>query len=562
MPPKNKEKNQKPPNNNDLVIRFVKKLNQEKILKKTLSEFGEKETLCEKIDFVLDYLEKFNLLPTFIEDKKSNERAARLRKRTNKKLSTNFVEALESYCNTIALAEPGTLTLGLAFAKRSEALEKLKRDQDALDDIENALQYTDVGEMRDPLVDRKEKILKLLEVRDGPKAYHKPIPVIEEKKRNLQIECATNSVKIVSNSMYGRCVVATKDIEMGELIAVEKATYSILNELKWCHCHHCLELNYCMLPCDKCTLALFCSNQCKEDAKKYHDYECPILATLHSLNIANRLLPLRIAILLKDEYHQLKEKLMKKEPVYRSNRYKEIHFLVTHLEIRSTSNLLEKAATSAILFHVLKENTDFFKDADGAYINSFKETLMHTALIMSINFHQIRELSTEKGDKGYSFGTIGAGAFNFMSLINHSCAPNCCRFNYGNTNVLKAILSIKKGEQLFESYRVNYTIFERTERQEVLKKEYFFDCKCPACTRKWPKVDNMPRFNLTPDYRLTEKVINEALEKILSESTSGAKIFESNIPCHDFFHFQQLIIECNSLMGNVRRPVNLDEFYK
>lgn len=58
--------------------------------------------------------------------------------------------------------------------------------------------------------------------------YNKPMPEISEKDRNALIESAANSVKVEYSEALGRCVVATRDLEPGEIIAVEKAFCSLL----------------------------------------------------------------------------------------------------------------------------------------------------------------------------------------------------------------------------------------------------------------------------------------------------------------------------------------------
>lgn len=53
---------------------------------------------------------------------------------------------------------------------------------------------------------------------------------------------------------------------------------------------------------------------------------------------------------------------------------------------------------------------------------------------------------------GYEIVEIGAGAYAFMSLLNHSCAPNVVRHCHGNTIVLRAIRPIEDGQQLYDNY--------------------------------------------------------------------------------------------------------------
>lgn len=68
------------------------------------------------------------------------------------------------------------------------------------------------------------------------------------------------------------------------------------------------------------------------------------------------------------------------------------------------------------------------------------------------------------------------------SYINHSCIPNVTVLHKDNTTVVKSILPIKKGEQLFISYMVNDD-FEGsiTDVNEKLERIYGFRCECFIC---------------------------------------------------------------------------------
>lgn len=46
----------------------------------------------------------------------------------------------------------------------------------------------------------------------------------------------------------------------------------------YAYCSHCLAFTWASIPCDHCSLSMFCSEKCKDDAwQKYHEIECKIL---------------------------------------------------------------------------------------------------------------------------------------------------------------------------------------------------------------------------------------------------------------------------------------------
>lgn len=250
----------------------------------------------------------------------------------------------------------------------------------------------------------------------------------------------------------GRHVVATKNIAVGDVIAIEEPFAKILlPEQAFSYCHNCLELCYTLVPCNKCTNALFCSNKCKDLAlTAYHKYECPILPAMVSMGFTKfHLLALRIAICAKKDYSAIGSCFSRSdEGIYRSGRYREIHQLIANTEQRSTADLFERSVTAALLYNLVKERTEFLADVDP---KTFQELLMLHLQTGPSNFHETSEL-TGTADGLYAPTEIGAAAYAFLSLLNHACSPNVVRHCHGVITVLRALRPILKGEQLFDNY--------------------------------------------------------------------------------------------------------------
>ncbi|KAL3268767.1 hypothetical protein HHI36_007867 [Cryptolaemus montrouzieri] len=427
-------------------------------------------------------------------------------------------------------------------------------------DIARALQSKYPESLQPKLLERR-KSAELLKLKQEKTPYHQEKPFIDEQNLNPLIECASNSVGIIFNAKLGRHIIATKDIEIGEVIAVEKPAFSALTDEKWCHCHHCLTLCYCLIPCESCTQALFCSDACKDNAKVYHNFECHILATISTLDIVpSRVLPLRISIIVKNGYQDIMSGCddLSNEKLYRSGRYREIHNLVTNLESRSASNLFERVAMTAIFYYLVKQYTDFFKGEDEGCEDTFKTVLLHLLQVSACNFHEINETERNPLTQVYELKTVGAGAYSFLSLFNHSCSPNVGRICYGTTIVLLASESIKKGDQLFENYGYHHAMHSRAERRSALKIQYFFDCACRACENDWGTYDTLPQIDFDMSILMLnfEKLANadvETARKIAPDVKKVVKKLEKHIPCKNLCEAQELLKQCFSVHGNLRR---------
>lgn len=68
------------------------------------------------------------------------------------------------------------------------------------------------------------------------------------------------------------------------------------------------------------------------------------------------------------------------------------------------------------------------------------------------NFHGICGWSLKKYENQFP-QMIGIGCYPFISLINHSCAPNVNRIYVEDKMMLLVERPIKKGEQLFDCYK-------------------------------------------------------------------------------------------------------------
>lgn len=288
------------------------------------------------------------------------------------------------------------------------------------------------------------------EINQSTEGYYQEISEIQDEFMNPTIQSASLAVDIKFSDSLGRHVVATEDIEIGDIIAIEKPFCSVLVDAFTTHCHECFQLCYNPLPCSGCTQALFCSEDCMSTAEKYHTYECPILKTIIDMGLDKmKTIALRIALSVRSEYI---EDLMRVDlnagDIYRSDRYKEIHNLIGNTEMRTVSDLFCRATAAAVLYHLVKNSGVVFNNETDE--RNFREALLLHIQTAPCNFHEISETADNNGV--FRPSEIGAGAYSFLSMINHSCDPNVVRQSHGKTLVLRAIRTIRKGEQCFDNY--------------------------------------------------------------------------------------------------------------
>ncbi|XP_039770703.1 histone-lysine N-methyltransferase SMYD3 isoform X4 [Ornithorhynchus anatinus] len=82
---------------------------------------------------------------------------------------------------------------------------------------------------------------------------------------------------------------------------------------------------------------------------------------------------------------------------------------------------------------------------------------------------------------------VGVGLYPSMSLLNHSCDPNCVIVFEGTSLFLRAVREIQKGEELTICYLD--VLLPSQERQKQLKEQYCFACDCIRCKTQDKDVD-------------------------------------------------------------------------
>ncbi|XP_072860677.1 SET and MYND domain-containing protein 4 isoform X2 [Chlorocebus sabaeus] len=138
-----------------------------------------------------------------------------------------------------------------------------------------------------------------------PATLAKTLEDVALKGENERLSNASSSVGLCIDPLKGRYLVATKEILPGELLVREDAFVSILNpgELPPLHhgldsqrdtrvtngdlyCHQCLKHTLATVPCDGCSYAKYCSQECLQQAwELYHKTECPLGGLLLTLGV-------------------------------------------------------------------------------------------------------------------------------------------------------------------------------------------------------------------------------------------------------------------------------------
>lgn len=560
--------------------RLCQQLSTAGIVGTTSNNFSILSTNQQRVDFALRLQIDYNIqpaAPSFV--RKSEAASVQFRTDGNGKFKQKHLPlALMLYTKCIANAPKNSESLGIGYANRSAVLYEQKLYDECLADIRLAKNSNYPQNLVHKLTERTKKAVSGLKAQIKTDTVSEEsidlnksnsslqsdldLPTILPTNVNLKVTCAANNVCIKYSVTNGRYVAAVKDIQIGDIIAIEKPfaklVLSDVSEANLLHCHSCLRLCYSLQPCRGCTHALYCSKACRDDAwREYHKFECPIIDVLIALNL-NKLyqLALRITIQARKEYNKVAT-YPKRHDVYESDRYEEIHKLIANTKNRTNADLFERAFNAAFLYKLVKNHTGFFSENKGSDA-MFKEILLHHLQTGPCNFHEISEVYSNK-DEGSNLVEIGAGAYSFLSLFNHSCNPNVVRHCYKSTIVVRAITKISRGQQLQDNYGYHHALASKESRLKALKNQYFFDCACEACTKNFPLYQDLPEKNFTIELPAEDMkalrsgiVTNEKLCDISRRLQVKISVLEKMKPCKNLSNMQECLKQCFALMANRR----------
>ncbi|KZC08336.1 PREDICTED: SET and MYND domain-containing protein 4-like [Dufourea novaeangliae] len=386
----------------------------------------------------------------------------------------------------------------------------------------------------------------------------------------------SDGVTIAFSRKYGRHLVASKEFKPGDVVSFEDPYAHIIYTQKYyTHCHHCLSRSYNLIPCPKCPMSVYCSENCRSVAwDMAHQLECPILAVLGNLfnvdkdkvRMLTKIVRFLIVVTAKGKkITELREDMkvaecnpdnrtagFTHEGILDSNNAQSALSLATNMTTRPLIGVSAFACISALGAILLSTQTNFFckkyemdqlKDIDNIPELKFCGSLMFRAcVIMSSNCFTIQQ---EPGVK------TGSGLYVTHSLYNHSCAPNTFRHFEGLTMITRALEPIYPGDQIFTGYGAAYAHMPRSERKEKIMQDYFFECNCPACSSDWPMYNEILQHHvgsISKNKELVEKLksYKQRLVKNMYDidavkSVLGILYKEVSQPCEEIVHAEQYL---------------------
>lgn len=441
----------------------------------------------DRVQHVYSIIESLNAFPKVLEVKKSEGVSTHYRNLGNQSFQLSQDYEAWQYYNLSILHAPvvGSENYAVALSNRSAVFISLKLYKECLNDVEEVLKSDYPEKLKEKLLKRQQICLQALS-KNSQESDAAELNTVVEKvltlagSRDPTYVRASTKIAVTYTEEMGRHVVAKEDIHVGEILVQDVPYFALClkNQLLF-SCSNCLSRAANLYPCDYCCFSLYCSDDCKSSAwKSYHSIECSLMASLIDLNFTKlELLGLRTVIKARsdhEDWHALLQTIEDAESgvntehhgqvningqwIYDSKYYPSIHTLESNIDKRSVSDIFQKSVTAAVFLHLLKNKTGFLKAESGLHIAKIRHVVSGLLLLHIMtsptNMHGISSNIENQNGDFVDEVSLGSAPYAFLSLLNHSCAPNVVRFSkLGTSNtMLFALRPIKKGMQLFDNY--------------------------------------------------------------------------------------------------------------
>ncbi|KAM9788504.1 LOW QUALITY PROTEIN: SET and MYND domain-containing protein 4 [Neosynchiropus ocellatus] len=416
----------------------------------------------------------------------------------------------------ICLAPKGSPQLSLCFANRSAALYHLHRYQESLDDMDRAGRSGYPAHLSAKLEARRASCLQHLSAVTHSSASQPD----EELTFGL-----SPRAEVRFSEGKGRHLLATASIAAGEVVLHERPhgcvlVPSLTAEFGTEHrrCHLCLRETLCLVPCEGCSYARYCSAACKEAAwEQHHCWECPLTAPLRALGVLSHL-ALRVALKSRP-LASASDPARTGAGVFHEDPEVNVFHLLHHLNSISCGMRFLCAATAAALCRKLRGAGRAAVPWDGPRTEagsgragwraqgSLGSAVLRHLLQLRCNAQAVVALQ----DAGVARSSVqssrevrvATALFSTLSLLNHSCRPNTslvfgtgpavASSERGVTATIRASTAIRPGQEILHCYGPHSCRMLTQQRQRLLQEQYFFLCRCEACStaeERHPRSDH------------------------------------------------------------------------
>lgn len=385
-------------------------------------------------------------------------------------------EAIEKYNRALCVAEVQSPHIREIYEKRAKCFFGMEMILKSIADIQLARNEQDSVD---------QSYLKEFEV-ECEKAMPK-MPQNELYEPRLSFDAHTNfpemanAVEFRYNEEYGRHLIATTDIDVGQVLFIDKSIASTTCDF-YNRCNVCLKEKTNLIPCYRCTASMFCT-ECAEHEIHIHEYECGLDSLIHD-SYGDFAIAVRSLIVAMQMFASVDELMYFVETVVMNKTSQILPSAVN--DFKSKYRLFLKLVNTSVEFTLNDDYSWHFHVIyrflmENPKITAYFITEQHRRFFMHLMFHHV--ILAGRIEK-----THLSNIFTYYAYINHSCMANILLIEANNLNIGVALRPIQRNQQIFKSYFLEDDIVgDYATRQNYLSQNYGFECKC-----EWCRVKDIP----------------------------------------------------------------------
>uniref|UniRef100_A0A182W9M9 SET domain-containing protein n=1 Tax=Anopheles minimus TaxID=112268 RepID=A0A182W9M9_9DIPT len=490
------------------------------------------------------YREMLNLR----DDVKNNAKAVLLRNQGNRMfhpLVKRYIEALKYYNESITFSEKGSEERALAYGNRSTICLELRRYEDCLENIRLARESNYPERLAEKLNNRENYAKQALEKDKTKKKKINKNPARrthEQAERQLKLSYSAhenmpqvaNCLQLQRNEQFGRHVVTNHRLNVGDVVMIDKPFVTVLDDLlRYIRCAYCYhETIFTLIPCEGCTLAMYCSEDCLSKAhQQYHRYECAVIRDMWRICGDIPVIALRTIALAIDAFDHdleaLKEHIecldetgvntftMDWKTATQKNIYDTVHILTTNQHLRRRKDLAYRIFLATIVHQLVMERTELGAICE---VNAETKKLLFDLMLRYLQISQCNKqwlcfMDYKLEESLYDYDGYATGCFPLISMLNHSCASNIKRITMRDGRCAVVVVRpIAEGDQLFNNYDLHHLKHDLEERQTAMRNLYNFRCQCEACVNDYPPITELPETGIPTNKIISGYIIHKELE--------------------------------------------------
>lgn len=388
-----------------------------------------------------------------------------------------FHQAMEMYNQALCFARSNSSRLGILFMKRGFCFFRLGMYVECMEDMELALQTDFPIAWMDKLNEYQANCMKQM----STAIQRAPIALSLSFPADRTFPCIANVISIRQG--LEPYIVATTDIDVGQIILIEKAFASIAVGYDTAFCITCKKMCKNLFPCAYCVDVMFCSMKCQE-LNEVHCLTCGDtynrMPSYIKLVVQSILEAITAFSTIDDLMTFVKSVVARKDHDIRINEKISNYGLFIGLKMSSKPppiQLIYQAYTTLMAMRsiqsrfITKSNQRFLMHLVGH----------HTQILLNNSYGGLESNQNQ---------FIYASMTNVASLFQHSCTPNLIQHSVGNQTIFITNQLVKQGDRLYVDFCPEETVSEN--RKEMLRQEYGIFCNCSKCN---PEQQQQPMTN-------------------------------------------------------------------